>query len=90
MHYTKCTRLVKAGNRHLYILYVVSDCAEGNVMTVCGLTVALPAAALILAEVFTLSAGQRVKRELGSNGSLSFMKHSSNFTMCHVSENVNI
>jgi len=49
MHYTQCTRLVKAGNRHLYILYVVSDCAEGNVMTVCGLTVALTAAALILA-----------------------------------------
>jgi len=50
MHYTQCTRLVKAENRHLYIVYFVSDCAEGNIVTVCGLTVALTAAALILAK----------------------------------------
>jgi len=35
MHYTQCTRLVKAENRRLHILYFVSDCAESNITNVC-------------------------------------------------------
>jgi len=42
-------RHCQSENRYLYILYFVSDCAEGNVMIVYGLTVALTAVALLLA-----------------------------------------
>ena len=79
----------KTENRYFYILYFVSDRAERNSLIVCWLTVSTDSSCSPTAWNIRFI-GQCVKWELGSNQNLSFMKHVSNYTMCHDSKNVNI